>query len=126
MRSQLLCTFTNQGRLSTCLDTIRSTFERERVDGLHCYQYVETPDRVICIYSISPTTQRLKDTILINHKKETSTFYSINALNGLIRYLNSGILDKSYRINWYDYSDSLLLADGDYGYKAIKIQRLTQ
>lgn len=126
MRPQLLCTFTSQSRLLACLDSIQSTFGRGGVDNLRCYQYSETPDKVICIYGIKPTTQRLKDTILINHKKETNTFYSINALNGLIRTINSGILDKSYQISWHNYEDSLLLSNGDCGYKAIKIQQLTQ
>lgn len=124
MRFQLLCTFTHVDRISSCINMIGLTYGG--VVNVECYSYVYQPSSVICIYGTDSTTKRLKDTIAINRKKETNTFYSINALNGLIRHLNNGNLDKSYRIEWHDYSDSLLLADGDYGYRSISIEKLTQ
>lgn len=124
MRLQLLCTFTHVDRITSCIDMIESAYSG--VADVECYSYVYQPSSVICIYGADPTTKRLKDTIAINRKKETNTFYSINALNGLIRHLNNGNLDKSYRIEWHDYSYSLLLADGDYGYRSISIEKMTQ
>lgn len=44
--------------------------------------------------------------------------YTINALNNLIEDLNSGVLDKSYQIDWQDYRNSLILTDGA-GYKVM-------
>jgi hypothetical protein len=73
---------------------------------------------------VNTVERRLKDTISINRKKETNTFYSINALNSLIRLLNNGILDKSYMVDWHQYKDILLLADGDTQCKMIRIKEL--
>ena len=74
------------------------------------------------MYNVEGGTQRMKDTISINRKKQSNTFYSINALNSLIRSLNNGVLDKTYMVDWSQYTDTLLLADGDYDYKAIQIK----
>jgi hypothetical protein len=73
---------------------------------------------------VTTTERKLKDTISINRKKDTNTFYSINALNSLIRVLNNGLLDKTYRIDWPQYRDTLLLADGELNCKMIKIKEL--
>lgn len=126
MRPQLLCTFTHMDRLSVCIDIIYETYSIEAVDNIKCYHYIESSDNVICIYNIYTNSKRLKDTISINRKKETNTLYSINALNGLIRSLNNGVLDKSYLIDWSNFTSCLLLAEGDSGYKSIKIKELAQ
>ena len=42
-------------------------------------------------------------------KKETNTLYTINALNELIKKLNGGIVDTSYRVEWPHYRNSILL-----------------
>ena len=41
------------------------------------------------------------------HKKGRC-FYTINALNQLIKELNHGILDTEYQINWDDYQNTML------------------
>jgi len=109
-----------------CIGIIYKTYNPEDVDNMKCYSYVQSPSNVICVYNVQSTSKRLKDTISINRKKETNTFYSINALNGLIRYLNNGVLDKSYRIDWSSFANCILLADGDFGYKSIEIKELAQ
>ena len=67
----------------------------------------------------------MKDTISINRKKESNTFYSINALNSLIRGLNNGLLDKQFRVDWSNYQDMLILSDNEYNCKIIKIRELS-
>ena len=91
---------------------------------MKCYQYVDTPASVVCIYNTTTVTQRLKDTITINRKKETETLYSINALNTLIRELNNGVLDKKFRIEWSNYHNQLLLTDRDGQFRSIQIKEL--
>ena len=54
-------------------------------------------------------TTVLPNTILLHRKKESNTLYTINALNALIKSLNSGILDTNYKIVWSDYKNSILL-----------------
>lgn len=125
-RAQLLCTFTYIDQLPYSIGLIYRTYSTENVDNMKCYSYVQAPSNVICVYNVHSNSKRLKDTISINRKKETNTFYSINALNGLIRSLNHGVLDKSYLVEWSSFANCLLLADGDFGYKSIQIKELAQ
>ena len=53
-----------------------------------------------------PETQ---STISIHRKKHTNTLYTINAINELIKSANNGVLDKSFRINWENYRNQLLI-----------------
>lgn len=59
------------------------------------------------------STGLLPNTILVHRKKESNTLYTINALNLLIKKLNSGVLDTSYKITWPDYKNSVLLTQGE-------------
>ena len=124
MRPQLLCTFTYIEKLTISIGQIYKAYDAQDVTNMKCYCYVETPTSVICVYNVTTTERKLKDTISINRKKDTNTFYSINALNSLIRVLNNGLLDKTYRIDWSQYKDTLLLADGELICKMIKIKEL--
>lgn len=126
MRPQLLCTFTYIDKLPYCIGEIYKTYTVEAVSNVKCYSYVEEPNNVVCIYNVEGSTKRMKDTISINRKKETNSLYSINALNSLIRSLNGGALDKTYRIDWTHYQDMLLLSDSEYNCRAIKIEELSR
>ena len=50
-----------------------------------------------------------ENTILVHRKKETNSLYTINAINELIKKLNGGVVDTSYRINWQHYRNCILL-----------------
>ena len=126
MRPQLLCTFTYIDKLPYCIGEIYKTYTVEAVSNVKCYSYVEEPNNVVCIYNVEGSNKRMKDTISINRKKETNSLYSINALNSLIRSLNDGVLDKTYRIDWTHYQDMLLLSDSEYNCRAIKIEELSR
>jgi hypothetical protein len=125
MKPQLLCTFAYFDRLSNSIGDIYNAYDDNTVYNMKCYCYIETPNNVVAIYNISSGERRLKDTISINRKKETNTFYSINALNGLIRVLNNGVLDKQFMIDWRNFTDTLLLSDDQNGYRAIKVKELS-
>ena len=124
MKSQLLCTFTFLDKLTISIGQIYKAYNADDVTNMKCYSYVETPTNIICVYNVTTNERRLKDTISINRKKDTNTFYSINALNSLIRATNNGILDKNFRVDWSQYIDTLLLADGEYNCRTIKIKEL--
>lgn len=49
------------------------------------------------------------NTILVHRKKESNTLYTINALNGLIKSLNGGVVDTSFRVEWRHYRNCILL-----------------
>ncbi len=76
----------------------------------------EDSDEYLCTYNIEvqpeAVTKILGNTILLHRKKETNTLYTINSLNILIKRLNGGILDTSYKVNWQDYKNTVLLTQG--------------
>lgn len=126
MRQQLLCTFTYLDRLPICIGQIYKAYTVDGTLNMKCYSYVEIPNNIICIYNVDTYERRLNDTISINRRKETNTYYSINALNSLIRVLNNGILDKTFKVDWTNFTDMILLADGQNDYKQIKIKELAE
>jgi len=119
MKPQLLCTFTDNQNLFACIKHINKVYSSEGLK-VDVYGY---DNGVVCIYNVVDRSKRIPDTISINKKKETNTYYSINALNALIMALNNGVLDKTYTINWFDYVDSLLLSSST-GYKCTKLVKL--
>ena len=75
----------------------------------------EDSDEYLCTYNIEvpeAPTRVLSNTILLHRKKETNTLYTINSLNMLIKQLNGGVLDTTYKINWPDYQNTVLLTQG--------------
>ena len=123
MKPQLLCTFTTLQDLARIVGNVHKFYNND-VANLKCYSYIHDNDYIICVYNVFARDKRMRDTISINRKKESNTLYSINALNALIVDLNNGVLDKSYIVNWNNYTNSLLLAQGEFGYKTIEIQEL--
>lgn len=123
MRSQLLCTFTQTAQVPACVGSIHKAYDGE-VTNLKSYSYVANMRNAICIYNVFTSERKVKDTISINCKKETTTFYSINGLNAIIRLMNNGILDKTYVINWSDYINCLILSEGPDNFKTILIEEL--
>lgn len=124
MKPQLLCTFTTLQELPSCIARIHKTYQVDSVSNMKCYQYIETPNSVICVYNTTSTVGRMGDTITINRKKETETLYSINALNTLIQELNNGVLDKSFRVDWAQYKNKLMLSDRSGLFRLIDIKEL--
>jgi hypothetical protein len=65
------------------------------------------------------------NTILVHRKKESNTLYTINALNDLIKKLNGGVVDPSYRIDWQHYKNCVLLTQhGDVKQLNTKIYKI--
>ena len=119
MRTQLLCTFTNESTFEDVVNTIQSSFElfSKKIFILK----LDPSKELVVSYNIMPTSTNsfLPNTIMVHRKKETNTMYTINALNRLISQLNGGMVDKDYQIHWNDYRNAVILTDGD-GYKILK------
>lgn len=118
MRTQLLCTFTNEGEFENIVDTILNTFDlfSRKVFVLK----LDPSQELVVSYNIIPNSAKfLQSTIMVHRKKESNTMYTINALNRLITTENGGILDKSFQVDWQKYRNSVILTDGD-GYKVMK------
>lgn len=113
MGQKLFCTFTLHGDLEKTLDHIT-----ERYTILYDKIFIlESPqsDELMCTYNIDTHNTNdtpLPHTILMHRKKESNTLYTINALNTLIRSLNSGVLDNKFIIDWINYRNSILLTSG--------------
>ena len=119
MRTQLLCTFTNEVDFENILESVNNSFE---LYSRKIFILKLSPSKELVVsYNIipSPNNKFLPNTILTHRKKESNTLYTINALNSLIADLNGGIVDKSYIVNWEDYKNSMILTEGD-GYKVLK------
>ena len=118
MRTQLLCTFTNEGEFEGLVDRILSDFE---LFSRKIFVLKLDPSKELVIsYNIIPNSVKfLPSTIMVHRKKESNTMYTINALNRVISDENGGVLDKSYQVDWQKYRNSVILTDGD-GYKIMK------
>ena len=119
MRTQLLCTFTNEGQFEQVIATIFKSFE---LFSRKIFVLKLTPSNELVVsYNIIPnsSTKFLPSTIMVHRKKESNTMYTINALNKLISTENGGVLDKSYQVDWEKHRNSVILTDGE-GYKIMK------
>jgi len=113
LMNKLFCTFSSKDKLEETLETIKAEYNimYNKIFVLES----KDSDEYLCTYNIEvqgESTKILPNTILLHRKKETNTLYTINSLNLLIKSLNEGILDTSYKVNWQDYSNTVLLTQG--------------
>ena len=111
MNNRLYCTFTTNENVEEITERVKSSyvilfnkiFVLENLDG----------DKIMLTYNVdmgnSNTNNIIDNTILVHRKKQTNTLYTINALNELIKSLNSGVLDKKFPIEWNNYKNCILL-----------------
>ena len=113
MRTQLLCTFAHRKDLELIVDYISKSYSISEKRMFVFSDAAKKADLYVT-YNVEPDDYgKTPSTIMIHRKKETNTLYTVNALNAIIRKVNNGVLDKSYIIEWENYSNSLLLTDGD-------------
>ena len=113
MKTQLLCTFTKKSRFNETIDVIVSCNDI-LYDKVYAFQNEDEPNQIICTYNveyIDDFQEGILDTISLHRKKQSNTLYTINALNEVIREKNSGVLDKSYMVDWNEFSNTLLLTN---------------
>jgi len=111
LKNKLFCTFTTKDKLENTLDTIK-----EEYVIMYSKIFVLESEEYLCTYNIEvqdSNTKVLPNTILLHRKKETNTLYTINSLNLLIKSLNEGILDTSFRVEWQNFRNTVLLTQGD-------------
>tara|TARA_R100001591_G_scaffold116860_2_gene134892 strand:+ start:130 stop:582 length:453 start_codon:yes stop_codon:yes gene_type:complete len=112
MSNKLFCTFSTEEGLDKVLNEIQ---ERYKIIYNKIFVlYSKSQDEYMCTYNVDfgNVSNFIENTILVHRKKETNTLYTINALNTLIKSLNNGELDTSYRINWNDFKNCILLTKG--------------
>ncbi len=110
--SQLLCTFSNKKELTEMVLLIKESAPLS-MKKLYVLQRTDNPTDLMVTYNVlkSEVSGFLPNTILLHRKKETNTLYTINAVNIIIKDANNGILDTSYRLQWNNYRNSILLTN---------------
>lgn len=110
--SQLLCTFSNKKELTEMVLIIKESAPLS-MKKLYVLEKTDNPNDLMLTYNVkkSEVSGFLPNTILLHRKKETNTLYTINAVNYIIKEANNGILDTSYRLQWDNYRNSILLTN---------------
>ena len=119
MRTQLLCSFTDENSFEGLLETI---FKKHEIFSRKIFILKLDPSKELVIsYNIIPNadSEFLPSTIMVHRKQESNTLYTINSLNSLILDLNNGKVDNEYQVDWQNYKNSMILTD-DSGYKIMK------
>lgn len=113
MNNKLFCTFVTEPLIDDTVQQIQDSY-RILYDKVFVLS-LQGGEGYVCTYNVDlgNVGAFLENTILVHRKKHTNTLYTINALNQLIYELNGGYLNKSYNVNWEDYSNSILLTRED-------------
>lgn len=110
--TQLLCTFTSSDMLEETLENINSSY-RLVFNKLYVLENVHDTSQLVLTYNITKNISENNvppaSTISVHRKKQTNTIYTINAINKLIEMKNNGILDKTYRIDWNELQNTVLV-----------------
>lgn len=110
--NKLFCTFSQKEYLDDTLNYILDTYDVSY--GKIFVLVSPESEEYMCTYNVdNQSTSLIENTIMLHRKKEYNTLYTINALNALIRSLNQGYLDTKFPINWNNYSNCILLTQGD-------------
>lgn len=106
---RLLCTFTQETNIQDTIDLIESNYNI--LNNKIFILSMSKTSELACTYNIESGNLKdlLDNTIAIHRHKETNTLYTINGLNYLISSLNNNVVDKNYKVNWNDYSNSAIL-----------------
>lgn len=124
MNNKLYCTFLQDEGVNEVVERI---LEEHDILFNKIFVLVALDDnKTMLTYNIDGPVYNLQlpNTILVHRKKQTNTLYTINALNEVIRYLNNGILDTTYQVDWTRFRNSLLLTRPG-GFKKVRTRLKT-
>jgi len=111
VNNRLFATFTDLDTLDDLIENITKSYSimYKKMFVL----YVKSTDEYVVTYNVEQGNINTipENTILVHRKKDFNTLYTINALNDLIKKLNGGVVDPSYRINWQHYKNCILLTN---------------
>ena len=124
MNNKLYCTFLQDEGVNEVVERI---LEEHDILFNKIFVLVALDDnKTMLTYNIDGPVYNLQlpNTILVHRKKQTNTLYTINALNEVIRYLNNGVLDTTYQVDWTRFRNSLLLTRPG-GFKKVRTRLKT-
>ena len=111
LNNKLFCTFTSLEDLDILISDLTRAYTI--MYNKMFVLYVKSTDEYVVTYNVEQGNVEgiPMNTILVHRKKETNTLYTINALNDLIKKLNGGVVDQSFRVNWQHYKNCILLTN---------------
>jgi hypothetical protein len=111
VNNKLFATFIALDDLDSLIDNLKSSYSI--MYNKMFVLYVKSTDEYVVTYNVEQGNVNSipTNTILVHRKKETNTLYTINALNDLIKKLNGGVVDPSFRVNWQHYKNCILLTN---------------
>lgn len=109
LNNKLFCTFTDPQGLDALIEDIKSQYSI--IYNKLFVLSIIGKDEYVVTYNVEHANVDSipENTILVHRKKESNTLYTINALNELIKKLNGGVVDTSFRIDWQHYRNCILL-----------------
>jgi len=109
LNNKLFCTFTSGEELETLIKNITNSYTI--MYNKMFVLFVKSTNEYVLTYNVDQGNINIipENTILVHRKKETNSLYTINALNELIKRLNGGVVDISYKVNWQHYRNCILL-----------------
>ncbi len=124
MNNKLYCTFLQDEGVDEVVDRILE--EHDILFNKIFVLVALDDDKTMLTYNIDGPVYNLQlpNTILVHRKKQTNTLYTINALNEVIKYLNGGVLDTTYQVDWSKFRNSLLLTRPG-GFKKVRTRLKT-
>lgn len=109
MNNRLFATFTQQNEIEGLISELSSTYNimYKKMFVL----FIKSTNEYVVTYNVEQGNIDTipENTILVHRKKESNTLYTINALNDLIKKLNGGEVDLTYKIEWQNYRNCVLL-----------------
>ena len=109
MNNRLFATFTQQNLIEGLINELSSTYSimYKKMFVL----FIKSTNEYVITYNVEQGNVNTipENTILVHRKKESNTLYTINALNDLIKKLNNGEIDPTYKIEWQNYKNCVLL-----------------
>ena len=113
MNTQLLCLFTTKEELDKSVDFILTNYTLTNPNVFILESKIR-PEEAFITFNVEKGSNAIPSewkTILVHRKKQSNSIYTINALNDLIKKLNGGVVDPSYRVNWQHYKNCILLTN---------------
>ena len=127
LNNKLFCTFVSEDVLDDMITSISKAYSI--MYNKMFVLFVKSTGEYVITYNVEQAnvSNIPLNTILVHRKKETNTLYTINALNDLIKKLNGGVVDTSYKVNWQHYQNCILLTQsGDLKQLNTKVYKIIE
>lgn len=109
MNNRLFATFTQQESIDDLINNLSLSYDI--MYNKMFVLFVKSTNEYVITYNVEQGNINSipENTILVHRKKESNTLYTINALNDLIKKLNGGAVDPTFKIEWQHYRNCILL-----------------